>query len=59
MEENNVHITEVQEDIVIEETIDVIEVSSVEDYEIDLDEALEEPIYNLSHSQNTLYNNVI
>ncbi len=27
--------------------------------EIDLDEALEEPIYNLSQSQNTLYNNVI
>lgn len=27
--------------------------------EIDLDEALEEPIYNLSQSENTLYNNVI
>lgn len=27
--------------------------------EINLDEALEEPIYNLSQSQNTLYNNVI
>lgn len=27
--------------------------------EIDLDEALEDPVYNLSQSQNTLYNNVI
>ena len=39
MEENNVHVYEVQEDITIEETIDVIEVSELEDYEIDLDEA--------------------
>lgn len=39
MEENNVHVTEVQEDITIEETIDVVEVSSTEDFEIGLDEA--------------------